>query len=176
MNTFLQCAHTRRPPIAGKPATSRVTVVFFDCESRAMEGLRRLEELLRDRRLTTRAHALVLKDAKGAVRVRRSSGPGPEATTLGSLVGGLVGVHAGPFGLLVGVCAGALLGAAVDLSWVGIDDDSIDRVSRALSPGEAAIVAEFDTPDESRPQALAETLHARRIRDTTTPSNCERSK
>ncbi len=143
MNGVVQHMQTGRTARFEWPDENRLAVVVFDSENRANEGLCALRELYRDRHPLLGADAVIVKDEKANVSVRRSRGEGPQATVLGLLLGSLVGVLAGWFGLLVGACIGTLIGAAVDLSWVGIGDESIAEASELLGPGQAAVVAEL---------------------------------
>ena len=70
----------------------------------------------------------------------------------------LVGVLGGPAGVIVGLTAGMLLGSISDLFNIGVSTDFLDKVSRDLAPGKAAVIAEVDedwvTPLNSRMEAI----------------------
>ena len=79
-------------------------------------------------------------------------------TAVGSLIGALVGVLGGPAGVLVGLTAGMLLGSVSDLLNIGVGTEFVDKVSRELAPGKAAVIAEIDedwvTPLNTRMEAI----------------------
>jgi uncharacterized membrane protein len=101
--------------------------------------------------------AVITKDAGGKLSVKEA----PDAlagTAVGSLVGVLVGVLGGPAGVVVGLTAGMLLGCISDLLNVGVGANFLDKVSRELVPGKAAVIAEVDedwvTPLNTRMEAI----------------------
>jgi DNA anti-recombination protein RmuC len=60
------------------------------------------------------------------------------------LAGSMVGLLAGPVGLAVGASIGSLTGLIADLSKSGIDVQFVDDVSKALSAGKAAVLADVE--------------------------------
>ena len=136
---------------------SKLVVTTFDSEAKAYEGTRALNELHAQGDLTLYGMAVITKDAGGKLSVKE----GPDAlagTAVGSLVGALVGVLGGPAGVIVGLTAGMLLGGISDLLNVGVGMDFLDKVSRELAPGKAAVIAEIDedwvTPLNTRMEAI----------------------
>jgi len=136
---------------------SKLVVTTFDSEAKAYEGTRALNELHAQGDLTLYGMAVITKDAGGKLSVKE----GPDAlagTAVGSLVGALVGVLGGPAGVIVGLTAGMLLGGISDLLNVGVGMDFLDKVSRELAPGKAAVIAEVDedwvTPLNTRMEAI----------------------
>ncbi|MGO9361143.1 MAG: DUF1269 domain-containing protein [Xanthobacteraceae bacterium] len=136
---------------------SKFVVATFGGEAKAYEGTRALKELHAEGDLTLYGMAVITKDAGGKLSVKE----GPDAlagTAVGSLVGALVGVFGGPAGVIVGLTAGMLLGGISDLLNVGVGTDFLDKVSRELAPGKAAVIAEVDedwvTPLNTRMEAI----------------------
>ena len=111
--------------------------------------------------LTFYGLAVITKDADGKLSVKEA--PDELAgTATGSLVGALVGVLGGPAGVIVGLTAGMLLGSISDLLNIGVGTDFLDKVSRELAPGKAAVIAEVDedwvTPLNTRMEAIGGTV------------------
>ena len=101
--------------------------------------------------------AVITKDSGGKLSVKER--PDELAgTAVGSLVGALVGILGGPAGVIVGMTAGMLLGSISDLLNIGVGTDFLDKVSRDLAPGKAAVIAEIDedwvTPLNTRMEAI----------------------
>jgi uncharacterized membrane protein len=100
------------------------------------------------------ATAVIRKDASGAVSVKQTADEGPVGTALGMLTGSLVGLLAGPVGVAAGFTAGGWAGLIFDLAHLGIDTDFLDEVSKALSPGKTAVLADvqetWTTPVDTR--------------------------
>jgi uncharacterized membrane protein len=68
----------------------------------------------------------------------------PLGTAVGTVVGSLIGLLGGPVGLAAGAAAGAFLGYATDAFNYGVGMEFVDEVSRNLTPGKSALVAEVD--------------------------------
>jgi hypothetical protein len=70
----------------------------------------------------------------------------------------LIGLLGGPVGLAVGAVTGAAAGSLYDLAQLGVSEDFVAEVSRQLSPGKAAVIAEVDeewiTPLDARMEPL----------------------
>ena len=136
---------------------SKFVVTTFGSEANAYEGTRALKELHAQGDLTLYEIAVVTKDAGGKLSLKE--GPDPLAgTAVGTMVGALVGVLGGPAGVIVGLTAGMLLGSISDLLNVGVGTDFLDKVSRELAPGKAAVIAEVEedwvTPLNTRMEAI----------------------
>jgi len=136
---------------------SKFVVTTFSTEANAYEGTRALKELHAAGDLTLYGLAVITKDSSGKLLVKE--GPGELAgTAVGGLVGTLVGILGGPAGVVVGLTTGVLLGSISDLLNVGVGADFLDKVSRELAPGKAAVIAEVDedwvTPLNTRMEAI----------------------
>jgi uncharacterized membrane protein len=136
---------------------SKFVVTTFSSEANAYEGTRALRELHAAGDLTLYGLAVITKDSGGKLSVKE--GPDELAgTAVRSLVGALVGVLGGPAGVVVGLTTGMLLGGVSDLLNVGVGTQFLDKVSRDLAPGKAAVIAEVDedwvTPLNTRMEAI----------------------
>ncbi len=98
-------------------------------------------------------------------------------TAFGLATGSLLGLLGGPLGLMVGATTGSLLGSLYDLERIGVGSDFVEEVSRQLSPGKTAVVAEIDedwrTPLDTRVETLGGALF-RRARADFVDSQIER--
>jgi uncharacterized membrane protein len=120
---------------------NKMLVAVFNSEVVAAEGLSALKGLHKDGDVTVYATAVLVKDASGKVSLNKTADEGPIGTALGMLVGSMVGLLAGPVGLALGASLGGLTGLISDLNNSGIDVQFVDDVSKALSPGKAAVLA-----------------------------------
>jgi uncharacterized membrane protein len=129
-------------------------VIVFNDESKAYEGSKALLDLHNELSLTLYAYAIIAKDSKGAVGIKKAADQGPVGTTVGLITGGLIGLLGGPVGAAVGAASGTLSGSIYDLMQMGIDEDFVTEVSGYLLPGKSAVVADVDeewvTPVDSR--------------------------
>lgn len=147
---------------------SKFVVITFPDEKKAYEGVRSLKELHAEGSLTLYSSSVVQRDSHGMLSVKDKDSEGPIGIGVGALVGGLIGLFAGPVGVAVGIGGGTALGALRDLFNLGVSDDFVDSVTRELAPGKTAIVAEVSeewvTPLDTRMEALGGTL-VRQVRD-----------
>jgi uncharacterized membrane protein len=123
---------------------SKFVVVVFSDEDKAYEGVRAFEELHQEGTLTVYAGALVVKDAAGQASVKEKKRKGPFRAAAGAVLGGLVGLIGGPPVAALGAAAGGLARGWRDALDLGVGLDFVDEVSRELTPGRSAILAEVE--------------------------------
>jgi uncharacterized membrane protein len=147
----------------------RMLVVVFDSESKAYEGKQALMQLDAEGSIAVIAHAVVVKQANGAVTVKEGDDPGLLSTLVGTSVGSLIGMLGGPVGMAIGATAGFTAGAVKTADDLRIGQDFIDDVTKTLVPGKAALIAQLDeewiTPVDSRVEALGGTVNRRALAD-----------
>jgi uncharacterized membrane protein len=95
--------------------------------------------------------------------IRQQTEIDPVATVGGMLTGGLIGLIGGPIAAAVGMSAGTLMGAAVDMAREGVDEDFIDDMgAHLIAPGKSAVIAEIEenwqVPLDTRMEALGGTV------------------
>lgn len=90
---------------------SRFIVVVFPDEAKAYQGTRALKDLHSEGSLTVYGMAVISKDAGGKFAIKEAADEGPLGMAVGTVTGGLVGLLAGPVGLITGHSA-ALSSAA----------------------------------------------------------------
>ncbi len=136
----------------------KYVVVIFPDETKAYEGVRALKELDAEGSLTVYGTGVVAKDTAGKLSVKEAADKGPLGTAVGALVGVLVGMFAGPIGAAAGMVSGAALGGIYDIANLGISSNFVDEISRNLTPGKSAVIAEVDeewvTPLDTRMEAI----------------------
>jgi uncharacterized membrane protein len=123
----------------------KMTVVVFDNEQKALEGLEAIRWLDSDGTISVYGAQTIVKEKDGFVRVvdngELSSFKGAVG---GAVVGALVGLIGGPIGVPFGASAGAIIGTFGDMEKAGVTEEFIKDVGTALTPGKAAIVANID--------------------------------
>ena len=133
---------------------NKMLVAVFDTEKAAFEGLSALKDLHRDGDITLYASAVIVKDKTGKMSIKQAAEEGPVGTALGLLTGSLIGILGGPAGLAIGASVGGLTGLLFDLDQSGISATFLDDVSKALTVGKAAVLAEVEeswtTPVDTR--------------------------
>jgi uncharacterized membrane protein len=137
---------------------NKMLVAVFDREAMAFEGLSALKELHRDGDISLYSSAVIAKDNAGKVEIKQAADPGPVGTAVGLLTGTMIGVLGGPAGLALGVSLGSLAGLIYDANKNGIDVTFLDDVSKSLTAGKAAVLADIEeswtTPVDTRMHKL----------------------
>jgi len=124
-----------------------VLLVTFDEPGRADRAKTELGCLDGDHAVTVRSAAIVERDAAGGFRVHEE----PEVehytgTVSGGLIGGLLGILAGPAGVLFGGLAGLLVGSFADTEVAEDAELMLVAMSHRIAPGMTALVADVDEP------------------------------
>jgi uncharacterized membrane protein len=121
----------------------REIVIVTKAESTAYEMLKQLKQLDSDGLIELYADAVIRKQPNGQLVMKASNedirrGAG---TMLGVSVGALVGLLAGPAGMVTGAAAGGMIGLSGELGFSGITGDFVHGVGQSLEPGSFAVIA-----------------------------------
>lgn len=147
----------------------RMLVVVFNDEGKAYQGKTALMQLQDQGNVNVYGYAVVAENADGSATIKQADNSGPLGSLFGMSFGALVGALFGPAGLLLGSAAGLGGGAAVDFTNLGVGQDYLDDVAKALTPGKVALVAEVDeewtTPVDSSMEALGGVVLRRALSD-----------
>jgi uncharacterized membrane protein len=146
---------------------NKMLVAVFDSETAAFEGLNALKDLHRNGDVTLYASTVIAKDKTGKIEVKQAADPGPVGTAVGLVTGSLIGLLGGPVTMAIGASVGGLSGLLFDLDDSGIGSTFLDDVSKTLTPGKTAVVADVDetwtTPADMRLRERGGTV-SRRLR------------
>lgn len=145
----------------------KLMIVVFEDEKRATEGYEALRGLHEEGSITLHAEAILARDKDGRVSVRKRPEPSHAGSLFGLIIGALVGVLGGPIGAGNGPGSGTLVGAAFDLTRVGVGKEFLNEVTKVLTSGKWAVVAELDeewqTPVDIRMDELAGRIFRRNL-------------
>jgi uncharacterized membrane protein len=129
------------------PIADSIVVVGFAENAKAQAGLSALKSLSDQNQLTAKSAALVERDQSGTLQIKDSfDAEGGVPTAGGGLVGLLLGVLAGPYGMLLGLTGGALAGGMYELDRGDEQDEVLTQVNAAINPGHTVLVAEVNEP------------------------------
>jgi uncharacterized membrane protein len=124
-----------------------VLAVSFAEDSKAYEALSELKELDGQGQVDLAAAAVVVRDKDGKIETKDEVGDDDlTGTATGGVVGLLIGILGGPFGILLGGATGLLLGSLYDLDESDATESALGDVSRSVRPGRTALLAEADEP------------------------------
>jgi uncharacterized membrane protein len=132
-----------------------VIAVSFPEEADAYEALARLKELDSQGSIGVRGAAVVTRERDATIKINDQFGQESyEATSGGGLLGVLVGVLGGPFGVLIGGVTGLLIGSLFDED----DDDNTRSVladlSKSIHVGPPGLLAEVSEPSPEAVDAV----------------------
>jgi uncharacterized membrane protein len=123
---------------------NKMLVAVFDREDAAFEGLSALKDLHRDGDISLYSSAVIAKGKSGKIEVKQAADSGPVGAAVGLLTGSLIGIFGGPVGVAVGAWVGGLAGLLFDVSRSGVDVTFLDDISKTLTAGKFAVLAEID--------------------------------
>jgi len=108
-------------------AESKLEIVF---KARAEQGVAVIDA------------AVVRRDERAKLRIHETTDvSGARGATIGAILGGVLGLLAGPGGLITGAAVGALIGGTTAHVFdTGIPRQRLEEIGAALQPGSAALV------------------------------------
>src|SRR5919204_935507 len=134
-----------------------VIVVSFAEDSSAYEAFTNLKELGDQGQVSIEGAAIVQRGEDGRIVTKDSVDSEQFAgTATGGLIGLLVGILGGPFGVLIGGATGLLIGPLYDMDDADDTESVLAEISSAIRPGQTVVLAEVDEQsDEVVDQAMA---------------------
>ena len=133
-----------------------VIVVSFEEDASAYEALTKLKELQSQRQIGMRGAAVVARDETGQVLVKDQVADESFAgTTTGGLVGLLIGILGGPFGILIGGVTGLLIGSLFDEDDADDTESVLAEMSKTIQVGHDYVLAEVT---EQSPEVIDTTM------------------
>jgi uncharacterized membrane protein len=123
-------------------AKVEVVIATFEDESKADTVLESLKQMEKERYITVRHAATIVKDKEGEIKLSDVQDvDSQKGKRFGAITGGLIGLLGGPIGLVVGAAAGAATGkAAAKRIRLGVPNNEVKAIERELQPGSSAII------------------------------------
>jgi uncharacterized membrane protein len=122
-----------------------VLAINFAQDPNAYEALTTLKELDDQGQVNLKGAAVVLRNEAGGIDIKDEVGDtGYEGTATGGIIGLIVGILGGPFGVLLGGATGLLIGSLFDLDDADETESVLGEVSRSVRVGHDGILAEVD--------------------------------
>ena len=119
-----------------------VIVLSFVTADQAQDALRGLRRLHDADVVRLEAAAVIERTEEGRIAIRDVSEDFHlRATAAGGVLGALIGVLTGPFGLVIGGATGAAVGSLVDVADAQNTDQIVRVLGRTVRPGSAATLA-----------------------------------
>ena len=121
-------------------------LAVFEDESAATDSYKALHKAEKEKKVDLENVVVISKEAEGKIHVKESAEEISGEVGIGALVGGALGILAGPLGIITfGAMGAALGGISAKLDDVGFDDSQLERLAESLQPGESAILAVLDS-------------------------------
>src|SRR5947209_13047250 len=121
-----------------------VIAVTFEDDSNAYEALTTLKELDSQHQIEIRGAAVVARDETGNIVEKDDVGGERHlvGTATGGIVGLLIGILGGPFGILIGGATGLLVGSLFDDDDADETESVLAEISKSIRFGHNALLAE----------------------------------
>ncbi len=120
----------------------QVILAKFENEESASVALKKIKQARRAARLDFDDTAVIIRDQDGTLRIKDSEDVGlGKGAGRGAIIGGVIGLLAGPEGVIIGAGAGALLGGLFNEGDDGFRDEELEDLGSRLAPDSSAIVA-----------------------------------
>jgi uncharacterized membrane protein len=133
-------------------AKENVIAVSFDSSNAAYDAVTKLKELDQQGQVTLYEGRVVERDPTGQLAVKDSVLGAEDkrglTTVSGGLIGMLVGVIAGPVGMLLGGSMGLMTGAVIEMDVDDRDDSVLSAFARHVQPGTTAVLAHVNEQSE----------------------------
>jgi uncharacterized membrane protein len=138
-------------------AGENVVVVSFAEDSSAYQAFTNLKDLDEQGQVSIKGAAIVQRGEDGGIVTKDSVDSEQYAgTATGGLIGLLVGILGGPFGVLIGGATGLLIGSLYDMEDADETESVLAEISSAIRPGQTVVLAEVsEQTDDVVDQAMA---------------------
>jgi uncharacterized membrane protein len=127
-----------------------VLAVTFADDAKAYEALSVLKQLDSEPDVELAAAAVVIRHDDGQLEIKDSADSADlDNTSKGGLIGLLIGILGGPFGVLLGGATGLLIGSLFDLDDADETESALSEISRSVPAGHTALLAQVseESPD-----------------------------
>jgi uncharacterized membrane protein len=136
-----------------------VLAVNFAEDANAYEALSKLKELDGQGQIGVAGAAVVARADDGSITVKDEVGdPGYAGTATGGVVGLVIGILGGPFGVLLGGATGLLIGSLFDMDDADETESALEEISRAAHAGHTALLAQVSEQSPEVVDAAVEQL------------------
>jgi uncharacterized membrane protein len=135
--------HTHKQPTTSEWDGHNVIAVSFNDDHEAYHALTLLKELDSQQRVGVQEAVVVARSEDG--QLVEKDGTESEllaGTATGGLMGLLLGIIGGPFGVLIGGATGLMVGSLYDLADFEETDSALGAISSSVQPGRTALLAE----------------------------------
>lgn len=123
-----------------------IVLAVFDDEQIAAKTYKDLHQAEKDKKVDLENVVLIHKEAEGKIEVKEAAERIAGEAGIGALVGGALGLLAGPVGVItLGAIGAALGGLSAKLDDVGFDDTRLEKLGESLEPGKSAILAVLES-------------------------------
>ena len=127
----------------------RLLAIIVDTEAKAFEATRALKQLDDEGNIAVYSGAVIEKMADGKIVEKKHAYEFPIVAASGTAIGAVIGLLAGgPLGMaggaVVGGMGGGVLGSFADIYRADVSADFLDEVSKNLTPGKFAVIADVN--------------------------------
>jgi uncharacterized membrane protein len=123
-----------------------IILAIFEDEKTAAKAYQDLQKAEKEKKVDLENVVLIHKEAEGKIDLKETAEKITGEIGIGALVGGALGLLAGPVGVITLGAAGAALGGiSAKLDDVGFDDTRLKLLGESLAPGNSAVLAVLES-------------------------------
>jgi uncharacterized membrane protein len=127
----------------GTPSAENVIAVSFEADANAYQALTALKELDTQQRVHIRGAGVVVRGEDGRVEVKDEvTDQSLSSTARGGIFGLLIGILAGPLGVLIGGTTGVLIGSLFDVQDADETQSVLAEIAGSVRAGHTALLAD----------------------------------
>lgn len=136
-------------------------LAVFEDESQASDAFQALKSAEKEKLIDLENVVVIHKEDEGKIHVKETAESISGEAGLGAIIGGALGILAGPVGMVLFATTGAVLGGlSAKLDDVGFDDSRLKRLGEALQPGKSAVLAVIENKAKNEIVSKLESLGA----------------
>lgn len=126
-----------------------VIAVSFEHDNSAYEALSKLKELDGQGQISLQGAAVVKRGQDGQLAIKdQVQDPHVAGTATGGLIGLMVGILGGPFGVLIGGATGLLVGSLFDVDDLADEGSALAAISNTIRPEQTVVLAAVSEPSD----------------------------
>lgn len=148
-------------------AESTIIVATFDEESKTYQAFSEIKRLSTEGAFKINGLTVMHRNLEGQFAVKDAAIRNYGGSIWGGVIGSLIGLMAGPLGLLLGWGAGSIIGGIRDAREIMEDRSLFQRLSEDMTVGTTALVGEIQDEKDSRLDQVVRNLGGELLRRPT---------
>lgn len=125
-------------------AETSVIVATFDEESKTYQAFSEIKRAAAERQIRINGLTIIHRKLDGSFETRDAAMRQMGGSVIGGLMGSLIGLLAGPIGMLIGWAGGSFVGGLRDAKEILDDQNLFHRITAGMEVGATALIGEVE--------------------------------